>query len=192
MSIFKTEKDLEDILYQHMVDHEVNPMNGRRLLSVIRQPRFDEYGIPDLITYEADKTGRRFINVIELKNTPFHTAHIHQVSGYMALVKASVKYAETFGVDSDSSATKNLKSGILDMYPGSVVQGSILVVGQDDLSSQNKSITGTLFLCGISVYSLAIKNLSLEFKLLSDGKPCPILSDAAQPELTALSCGLEQ
>lgn len=185
MGIFSSEAEFEDNLYDYMVKHQRNPMNGRRVLSIIRQPNLGANGIPDLITIELDSAGKRFINVIELKNTEFHCRHIFQVAKYMSLVNASTNWQATYGdtidVNPDSS------SPIREMFPGAIVQGSIVVTGQESVPDDSIEVEGALFLCDITVYSLVIQELSLSFIHLMDGTPCPGAAEFYQSIIASLA-----
>lgn len=188
MSIFSSEKEFEDQLYAYIVKHQHNPISGRRVESILRQPNLGWSGIPDLITLEVCPDGNQFIHVMELKNTEFHRNHIFQVAKYMSVVSAAINWHSTFYGQAEVISPKVIPC----MFPGAELEGSILVTGQESFEGEQVGLDGVLHLCNVTVYSLVIRDLQLEFIPLLGGKPCSGAAEAIQPALTALSCPLEE
>lgn len=188
---FRTEKDLEDQICQYFLEKKINPINNRKVISFLRQPKLEGCGIPDLITYELDSDGNEFINVIELKNTGFKYCHLSQLSSYLSFVKSSVKLGEFFSVVNQDQLTNIFPEAIFDIFPNAKIEGSLVIVGEDqNFCPYEMGIDGLLYLTGITIHSIFIQNLKLVILPYSCG-PCPSLLAAGQLALTALANGGE-
>lgn len=188
---FRTEKDLEDQICQFFLEKQINPINNRKVISFLRQPKLEGCGIPDLINYELDSDNNEFINVIELKNTGFKLCHLNQLSSYLALVRSSIKLGEFFSAENQEHLTSMFPEAIFDMFPNAKIEGSLVVVGEDqNFCPYEMGIDGLLYLTGITIHSIFIENLKLVI-LPYSCEPCPGLLASAQFALTSLANGGE-
>lgn len=155
MAIFRTEKEFEEQIYDYILAHKCNPLNGRPVVGVCRQPSLGNYGIADLITLEkhGDKD---VINVIELKNVPFQAGMVFQIARYIAAVKMGSNYeklnARLFGFD--------VPEEIVKMYENADVIGSLVCTECDELT---QGVSVVFNMLSITVYSSCMEILSVIF-----------------------------
>lgn len=178
MSLFNSEKHFEDAVYECIKNTRKNPLNGRLVRSVIRQPNFKDNGIADLLLLEVDEQGNDAIHIIELKNTGFSTGHIFQVGKYISAVRAAVDVKRYFEWTDPHIA----------LWPESSVIASLVVVNDDWNAITECGVQMILSLCGISVYNATFQNLSVHFELMtSDGAPCSSLIPSFQSTISELA-----
>lgn len=152
---FESEKEFEDQLYDCIRARKENPLNGRRVLSVIRQASLGKYGIADIITLEL-MGDKQVINVIELKNVPFSISNIFQTKRYMAAVQMGADYKLcgngllNFGLDNH-----------LQMFPEIKVVGSIVCTHVGELDD---GVLASLDDLNIAVYRAGMELLSVFFE----------------------------
>lgn len=185
MAIFKTEKEFEEQIYDYILCNKCNPINGRPVVSVCRQPSLGIYGIADLITLEkhGDKD---VINVIELKNVPFQAGMIFQVARYLAAVKMGSNYeklnAQLFGFDVFENPIK--------MYENADVIGSLVCTDCDEIT---QGVSVVFNMLSVNAYSSRMERLSVEFELMtfnSDYEASQI--PAIQSSISALANSLDE
>lgn len=162
MSFFKTEKEFEDQIYSYILAHGVNPINGRTVVGVCKQPSLGSYGIADLITMEihGDKS---VINVIELKNVPFQAGMIFQIGRYLAAVKMASNYESLKIKPIDfESFDQPLK-----MYEESEVIGSLVCTECHEITH---GVSLVCSMMSVSVFSSSMEMLSICFEQLTTKK----------------------
>lgn len=155
MSFFKTEKDFEEQIYDYILANKCNPINGREVIGICRQPSLGSYGIADLITFE--KHGERdVINVIELKNVPFQAGMVFQVGRYLAAVKMGCNYEKLNSITLNLSA----RNEVLKMYENAEVIGSLVCTDCEEVTQGIEMVFNML---SVRVYSSSMDMLSICF-----------------------------
>lgn len=188
MSLFNSEKHMEDSIAKYIADRQVNPINGREVISMIRQPRLGELGIADLITLEVDHKGNDYIHVIELKNVPFHSDHIFQISRYLMAVKAGANFGQFFNYSLDGfkeMVAHDVTKAVFQMFPNCTVEGSLVV--DDNRDSLPHDLTGVLELCNTSIYRVELINLAIEFTPIAEKGMCYSEAESIQSSLSGLA-----
>jgi hypothetical protein len=180
MSFFKTEKEFEHQIYNYILAHRFNPINGRPVVGICKQPSLGCYGIADLITLE--KHGEKdVLNVIELKNVPFQAGMIFQVGRYLAAVKMASNYKKLncniFNFEDDRE--------ILKMYENAEVIGSLVCTECDDIT-QGVSLVCSML--SVSVFSSSMELLSICFEQMTSASDYDLSQiQAIQSSISALS-----
>lgn len=184
MAIFRTEKEFEDQIYDYILTNRCNPINGRQVVGVCKQPSLGTYGIADLITLEkhGDKD---VINVIELKNVPFQAGMVFQVGRYLAAVRMGCNYeklnAKLFGFDEPEN--------VLKIYENADVIGSLVCTDCDEVT---QGVSLVFNMLSITVYSSSMECLSVTFdKMTSDSEYEASQIPAIQSSISALSNSLD-
>lgn len=180
MSFFKTEKEFEEQIYNYILAHRFNPINGRPVSGICKQPSLGCYGIADLITLEkhGDKD---VVNVIELKNVPFQAGMLFQVGRYLAAVRMASNYEKlncnifNFGDDRE----------ILKMYENAEVIGSLVCTECDDIT-QGVSLVCSML--SVSVFASSMDLLSICFEQMTSASDYDLSQiEAIQSSISALS-----
>lgn len=156
MAFFKTEKEFEDQIYSYILAHKVNPINGRPVMGVCRQPALGNYGVADLITLE--KHGEKdVINVIELKNVPFQAGMIFQISRYLAAVRMASNYEKL------NCKLLNFEAAdeILKIYEKADVVGSLVCTECDEIT-QGVSLVCSMLSIGVFASSMDLLSIFFE------------------------------
>lgn len=184
MPIFRTEKEFEDQVYDYIIAYRCNPINGRPVIGVCRQPSLGSYGIADMITLE--KHGDRdVVNVIELKNVPFQSGMIFQVSRYLVAVRMACNYEKL----NSKFLNLELNSDCLKMYEQSEVIGSLVCTDCADIT---QGISAAFNMLNITVYSSCLDLLSIAFEQMNlDSDYDPSQIPAIQSSISALSNPIE-
>lgn len=156
MSIFKTEKELEDQIYSYILTNKSNPINGREVLGVCKQPSLGGYGVADLITLEKHGA-KEVINVIELKNVPFQASMIFQIGRYLAGVKLASNYEKL----NSSSLNFDACGQITKMYENAEVIGSLVC---SECGVITPGMAAVFSMLSVSVFSTSMSMLSVDFE----------------------------
>ena len=179
---FESEKEFEDQLYDCIRARKQNPLNGRRVLSVIRQAGLGEYGIADIITLEL-MGDKQVINVIELKNVPFSIANIFQTKRYMAAVQMGADYKLCGNGLLDFDLDNHLQ-----MFPEVKVIGSIVCTQVGELAD---GVLAALEDLNIAVYRADMEMLSVFFEPESQFYYSPDAVKVIQSTISALAEEIE-
>lgn len=101
---FESEKAFEDMLFQHIKEIYIDPIQQDPVFGGLRQPSLGELGIGDILLINeyppmlTTMKGKRYLHLIELKTTPITSMHVAQVCRYQEFFN-SIENLKDFGVN---------------------------------------------------------------------------------------------